>query len=121
MFKSPHRYLLSIMVLRIKNFRCKACLGLFDWEKKRKRNIFFNITYGLSDNLKTTDQILNYDNLSQKITNFLEQNSFDLIENLTYSLTDCLAKEKNIEWIELECIKPDALTNAAMVSVVCKK
>jgi FolB domain-containing protein len=109
------------MIVKIKNFRCKATLGFFDWEKKNKRNILLNIAYGLSDSQKTIQQTLDYDVLAQKINHFLDKNSFDLCENLAYSLSDYLSKEKNIEWVELECIKPNALENAEQVSVVCRK
>lgn len=109
------------MIVKIKNLRCKVYLGIFEWERKRKRNIFLNISYNISDSSKTQKEILDYDMLSKKITKFLGNRSFELIENLSFELADFLAKEKNILWVEVECCKPHALTNAKTVCVLCKK
>ena len=109
------------MIVKIKNLRCKAYLGLFAWEKKTKRNIILNLAYSLSQSQVSINSTLDYDQLCQKIVNFLYSNSFELVENLTYSLADLLSQEKNIAWIEVECIKTGALASADEVSVSCKK
>ena len=109
------------MIVKIKNLRCKVYLGVFEWEKKKKRNIFLNIAYSYNKNVITKQQILDYDNISKIIADFLEKNYFQLLETLTQSLTDFLIMQKNIEWVEVECIKPQALVGAKEVSVIYKK
>lgn len=110
-----------LMVVKITNLRCKAYLGFFEWEKKRKRNILLNIAYSYTTSVTTKQQILDYDSISQLIAEFLEKNSFELLETLTQNLTDFLGMQANIAWIEIECIKPLALVGAKEVSVTCKK
>ena len=109
------------MIVKINKIYYKGYLGFYSYEKKKKRVIYFNVAYKIADEEKNINQILNYEKLTKKIRNFLDENSFELIENLTYKLTNYLSLEKNIHWIEVECIKPIAFSGAEKVSVYYKK
>ena len=90
-------------------------------KKKQKRNIIFNLQYQLKDfssSKITMEETVDYEKITEQIAIFLKENSFELVESLVFQVVNLLKKNKNIEWIRVECVKPCALMNAESVSVV---
>ena len=100
-------------IINIKDLKIEAIHGVYDEEKKNPQLFVFNAKIYLnflkaakSDDLKDT---LSYCDIMQDINDFAKNNSFNLIETLSYRCALMLIlKYRQIEKIELEVQKPDA-------------
>ena len=99
--------------IEIKNLEVMATHGVLDFEKEKAQPFVFNATIFVnflnaakSDDIKDT---LSYCDIMQDISDFATNNSFNLIETLTYKCALHLIKKYPcIEKITLSCSKPQA-------------
>ena len=101
--------------IEIKNLEIMATHGVLDFEKTKAQPFVFNATIFVNflnaaktDNLNDT---ISYCDIMQDIKDFATNNSFNLIETLTYKCALFLIKKYPcIEKITLACSKPQALS-----------
>jgi len=111
-----------MFVITISNLRISTILGVYDWEKEKKREVILNIKLVIknndsfdSDNLNDT---VDYNSLSQQIIERSEKMNFNLIERLVAAIgRDILAFDPKIHSAILEAIKVGAVKGADSVGV----
>lgn len=112
-------------VMFIQGLKLHAQIGTHAWEKQIKQLIIFDaeLTFDLaraakSDQLEDT---LDYSILCKKITEFLEEYSFNLIEALADALAKFILREFKITHITLRVAKPAAQPHLQAAGVVVKR
>ncbi len=99
--------------IKINKIKFKANHGVFTFEKENGQYFYLSINIKTSfeetlfdDNLNNT---IHYGYISEDAINFLQENTFDLIETAIYRLSDFLfSKYNKIDELELEIFKPYA-------------
>ena len=111
------------MLVRIKNLKLKAIIGIDNWERKKKQTVVINIEYEIkntkahkTDNIKDT---LNYRTLTKEIIEYVKSSRFQLLEKLTGNILKIILKDKRISQAKVEIDKPGALRFSDSVSVEC--
>jgi FolB domain-containing protein len=104
------------MQINIKNLKFKTFVGIHPHEKANKQTIELNVKFNLDDTLKfekdDISETIDYDSLSKDLEKYISSQHFNLIEKMAYNSAHYLLEKFDLKNIELEVIKPDALSNA---------
>jgi len=109
----------------IEGLKVKTIIGAYDWEQSIKQTLLLDLE--LFTDIRpaaTTDdltQALDYTSISLKITEFLEQSHFQLIETVAEEVAALLLKNFKIMELALKVSKPSALESAANVAVYIRR
>ncbi len=105
----------------VKQLAMTTTIGVYDWEKEIKQSLFLDIEMfgdfsqaGASDML---DDTIDYAAVSSRITSFVEQNSFELIEKVAEAVAELILTEFKPAKVHLTLQKPGAVANAQSVGV----
>ena len=108
-------------IIFINGLKVDAVIGVFDWEKKIKQPLIFDLELGWNikpaasnDDLSKT---LDYAQISVDIENFTLEKPVELVETLAENLASFLMNKYHIPWLSLVINKPDAVSNAVSVGV----
>ena len=109
----------------VKNLVVDAVIGVYDWERKIRQRLEFDITMtfdisaaALSDDL--TDA-LDYAAVSQRVTKLVEASEYQLLEALVKSCADVIIDEFDVAKVLIEVRKPGAVPNADCVGIVLEQ
>lgn len=109
----------------IEGLEAEAIIGVFDWEREVKQKVVLDLQMKW-DNKKAalTDSLeyaLDYNAISLKLVDFIENSSFQLIEALAENVADILITDFNVPELELKLSKPAAVNAAENVAVKIKR
>ncbi|MDA7606703.1 dihydroneopterin aldolase [Pelagibacteraceae bacterium] len=100
-------------------------IGIHDFEKEKKQQIRFNIEISVNPLLKATennlDNIVNYENIINKIKLITQKKHYNLLETLAEDIFSNLFISKNIIKIKLRIEKPEIIKDASSVGVEITK
>lgn len=110
------------MIITIKNLHARTLIGVWDWERQRKRDLILNITLDVdfsdareSDALKDT---VNYIDIEKLIIDYLEEAESQLLEHLLHQVGKRIIDEHpKVNSVTLEADKVGAMRQADSVSV----
>lgn len=109
-------------VMTIKNLKAMTILGVYEWEKRQKREVILNISAhlddtGAGDSDDMADSV-DYAMVEEQVVRRLESGSYNLIEKLVKDVGALiLSLDKRISSVKIEADKPGALKQADSVSV----
>lgn len=110
--------------LEIIGLRVATRIGVHEWEQRIKQRLLIDINLQLdcrdvNENLANT---IDYNTLCQAVTEFVESNSFKLIETVAERIVALIQNDFQITLpVTVRVSKPDAIKNAANVSIVIKR
>ena len=109
----------------IEGLEADTVIGIHDWERRIRQTLSFDIELGFDNRVPAaTDQVadtLDYDAISQRITVFVQQSQFGLVETLAERCAALVLAEFNVSWLRLKLSKPGAVRNARAVGVVIER
>lgn len=109
----------------IRNLRIETTIGIHDWEKRIRRPVVLDLEMG-SDTARAaaTDRIddaLDYEAVTRRLTQFVSQSRFELVETLAERCATILTVEFRIPWVRLSVRKPGAVGEGVDVGVVIER
>ena len=113
------------MLIKIKNLKLKTSLGVYEWEKKDKREIIINaeIETDYTDSL-SSDKLcdaIDYDIIIEKIKNLVSKNHFHLIEKISYEIMKKIMEDKRIKRCRLELDKVRVVPDVESFAIVIEE
>ena len=109
----------------IRGLLVRGILGLNDWEREKKQDIFISLTLqtdcraaGASDDVGDT---LNYRTLTKAILAYVESSAHYLVEALATAIARICVVEFGAEEVVVKVEKPGALRFAASVGVEIRR
>jgi len=113
------------MIIKIKNFKLKTIVGIYDWEQDFQREILINAKIHtnstkakISNNISDT---IDYDLIINKIKQFVINNKFQLIEKMASDILDLIMEDKRIKKCEIELDKIGVVSGVESFSVTISK
>lgn len=112
-------------IVFIRGLVVETIVGVHDWEKRAPRPVVLDIDMG-SDcaHAAASDRIvdaLDYDAVTRRLTRFVSQGRFELVETLAEGCVAILHDELAIPWVRLSVHKPGALGEGVDVGVVIER
>ncbi|HIL93316.1 MAG TPA: dihydroneopterin aldolase [Cycloclasticus sp.] len=112
-------------IIFLRNLRIETIIGIFDWERKVKQTVFFDIEMATdirkaaaSDHI---DDTLDYKSLSKAMIDFVEQSNFQLVETLAEKVAELIINDFNVPWLKLTLNKKGALRHADDVGIIIER
>lgn len=105
----------------IQQLAVKTTIGVYEWEKKIKQTLLFDITM-LHDTMAAAksdhiDDALDYFEVSKQVTEYVQDHSFELIETVANRVAELILSQFNVSQVSIKLLKPGAVENAASVGV----
>ncbi|WP_199609428.1 dihydroneopterin aldolase [Flocculibacter collagenilyticus] len=105
----------------ITQLKTDTTIGVYDWEKKIKQSLYFDIEMltdtsvaAKNDDIKAA---VNYAEVSEKVTKYVESRAFELIETVCEQLAQLILTSFNVQQVTIKVDKPGAVENAQSVGV----
>ncbi len=109
--------------IQIKALTVATHIGVHAWEQKILQRLSIDITIpsDFSQCNDTLANIIDYERLCHFVTNYVESNSFQLIETVADKLAALIKAEFNIAQLTLSVSKPQAIKNAGDIRVTVNR
>ena len=112
-------------IISLKGIRVDCVLGVWKWERHIRQKVVINIDMATniskaaaSDQLEDT---LDYKGVSKRISAFVTDSKFNLVETLAQRIAGILSEEFSIPWCRVEVEKPAALRGVRNVSITIER
>ena len=107
--------------LQINQIKLEAVIGIHPWEQQMRQTLWCDLVLATdTKSIAADDQItaaIDYDKLTQHLTEFVSQSRCQLIETLVEQIADTLLHNFSTHWIKVTLSKPGALVNAKQVAI----
>lgn len=105
--------------LQISTLKIMTRIGVHAWEQRIMQPLLIDICIPMDmkachDALENT---IDYDQLCQRVTTFVETNTFRLIETVAENVVRLIKQDFNVGELSVSVSKPNAIKNAGNVSV----
>jgi 7,8-dihydroneopterin aldolase/epimerase/oxygenase len=105
--------------------KTEAIIGIFDWERQVKQTVIVDIEFSadirkaaLSDSI---DDTLNYKRVAKRLSAFVEESKFHLVETLAEHVAMLILEDFGITWVRISLSKPGAIRNSHDVGVMLER
>lgn len=110
-------------ILEISALQVKTRIGVHAWEQQIHQTLLIDITLPLdcracNDELEKT---LDYDTLCKSVTDFVENQSFQLIETVAGKVAALIKENYPVEEVTVAVSKPQAVKNAGNIKISIRR
>jgi dihydroneopterin aldolase len=111
--------------LFIRELKVETIIGFLDWERRVKQNVSIDLELATdARRAAQTDAVrsaLNYDDLARRLTDFVGQSQFHLVESLAEAVARIALQEFGAPWVKVTIAKPGAVDGARDVGIVIER
>jgi dihydroneopterin aldolase len=112
-------------IVYIRDLRIDATIGVYEWERRTRQTLVIDIDVGI-DNRKAAasdeiDDTICYGTVARRITAFVEESRFKLVETLAERIAEILRKEFKVSWLRLKINKQGAVRGVRDVGVIIER
>ncbi len=109
----------------LRDLEIDATIGIFEWEKRIKQKVRIDLEMA-TDIVKAAktdhiDDTLDYKAIAKRVTEFVEESRFELIETLIEKVAELLLQEFDIPWIRVTMSKPGAVRGSRDVGIIIER
>jgi len=112
-------------IIFLHGLKIDTVIGIFDWERRIKQTVIFDIDMATdiskaaaSDHI---DDTLNYKAVAKRLTEFVGDSEFQLVETLAERSAELVFKEFGVTWLRLRVNKRGAVRGADDVGVLIER
>jgi FolB domain-containing protein len=109
----------------IEGLEADTVIGIHDWERRIRQTLRLDMELGFDNRVPAaSDDVadtLDYDAISRRITAFVRESEFGLVETLAERCAALVIEEFGVAWLRLKLSKPGAVRNAAAVGVIIER
>lgn len=112
-------------IIFIRELRVDTVIGIYDWERRIRQVVVLDLELGAdirraagSDEI---DDTLSYKAVAKRVSAFVSDSEFLLLEALAESVAELLIAEFRVPWLRLRVAKPGAVTGARDVGVLIER
>jgi 7,8-dihydroneopterin aldolase/epimerase/oxygenase len=109
----------------IRDFRCEAWIGIYEWEQAAPQVLEFNIEYGLpSSQASQSDSIndtINYGTVVERVRALLAHDRYQLLEKLAERVASLLTQELGAPWVKVSVAKINHVKGVARLGVSIRR
>ena len=109
----------------IEGLEIDTLIGIYDWERRIRQTLIFDIEMSFDNRLPAaSDDIaltLNYKDVSKRLTEYVSESSFGLVETLAERCASLILEEFGVAHVRLKLSKPGAVRGARVVGVIIER
>ncbi|MFQ3304102.1 dihydroneopterin aldolase [Candidatus Njordibacter sp. Uisw_039] len=100
-------------------------IGIFDWEREIRQKVVLDVEMAVdispSAATEDIDRTVSYKDVSDRLTQFIEQSEFLLVETMAEEIAGLILAEFAVPFVRIKLGKPDAIANACDVGVIIER
>jgi len=109
----------------LRGLEVQAVVGIWDWERNVTQKVVIDLEMA-SNNRKAaaTDRIedtLDYKRVAKRVSAFVEQSKYQLVETLTERIAEIVVSEFDIPWVRVCVSKPGAIRGSNDVGICIER
>lgn len=108
-------------IIFIRGLRIDTVIGIYDWERSINQTVILDVEMSTDIRKAAASQsvsdTLDYHAISLRLTAFIQEQKFLLLETLAERCAEILQHEFHVQWLRLCVTKPTAVTSAQGVGV----
>ena len=110
-------------MLQISALSTKTHIGVYEWEQRILQSLLLDIRIPMDVSTcnNALENTVDYDTLCQRVTAFVESNSFTLIEMVAEGVAALIKDEFHIKELIVSVSKPHAVKNAGNISITISR
>ncbi len=112
-------------IVYIQDLRIETIIGIFDWEREQKQTVSLDLEMATDIRAAAASEditkTLDYKSISKRISSFIKQSEFLLIETMAQKTAELVLEEFPVPWLRLRVGKPGAVTGAKDVGVIIER
>ncbi|WP_456444331.1 dihydroneopterin aldolase [Thiolapillus sp.] len=112
-------------IIFVRQLELEAVIGIHDWEREKPQPLIMDIELAAdTGRAAASDRIqdaLDYYAVCERITRYVSNSRFQLVESLAQGCADVLLGEFQVRWLRIVLHKPQAVDNAASVGVIIER
>ncbi|HET8710686.1 MAG TPA: dihydroneopterin aldolase [Spongiibacteraceae bacterium] len=105
----------------IRGLRIETIIGIYDWERCVRQVVVLDVEMAADIRAAAVSQsvgdTLDYHAIAMRLTTFIQEQKFRLLETLVERCAELLQREFSIVWLRLCVTKPTAVRAASAVGV----
>jgi len=105
----------------ITGLEVETTIGVYDWEQNINQSLIIDLELScdIRDAARNDDlsKAIDYADISNRISQYLQESHFQLIETVAERIAELVLSEFNIKEVSLSVSKPQAIENAKNVGV----
>jgi dihydroneopterin aldolase len=109
----------------IEGLEIDTLIGIYDWERRIRQSLVFDIEMAFDNRIPAaSDDIaltLNYKDVSKRLSEYVGQSGFGLVETLAERCAAIILDEFNVSCVRLKLSKPGAVRGARAVGVIIER
>ncbi|HAT1967028.1 TPA: dihydroneopterin aldolase [Legionella pneumophila] len=109
--------------LNITALSVETKIGVYGWEQRINQRLLIDISipFDFKDCKDSLSNTLDYADLCQTVTQFVESTSFQLIETVAEQIAQLIKQKYPVSKVSVAVTKPHAVKNAAGIQVVVNR
>ncbi|MCR4302211.1 MAG: dihydroneopterin aldolase [Sulfuricaulis sp.] len=112
-------------IIYLHDLKIECIIGVWEWERRIKQTIILDLDMAadirraaVSDKIGDT---LNYKAVSKRLSDFVGNSQFQLVETLAEKIAELLLAEFKIQWVRVRVNKKGAVRGAGNVGVIIER
>lgn len=105
----------------IRDLTLNMFLGIYDHEKHNTQRVIFNIELNVESNfgkdLKSIDDVVSYEHISNEVKRISQAKNYELAEELAEEIASLCLMDQHVICAHITIEKPDIIENAKSVGV----
>ncbi|MGI9333601.1 MAG: dihydroneopterin aldolase [Gammaproteobacteria bacterium] len=112
-------------IIFISDIRAETVIGVYDWEREIRQQVVMDLELGgdcaRAAQTDAVEDTLDYKAISKRVSGFVEESSFKLVETLADRTAEMVMREFGVQWLRLRLNKKGALRGASDVGVIIER
>lgn len=109
----------------LRDLRVETIVGIWDWERAVPQTVSIDLEMaadaGQAAARDTIEATLDYKGVSKRITTFVAESRFQLIETMAEGIADIITREFQVPWVKVAVHKPWAVRGSRDVGIVIER
>jgi dihydroneopterin aldolase len=109
----------------LRDLRIRTVVGIWEWERRLPQVVSIDLDMAADISRAaasdTIDDTLNYKAVTKRITSFVEESRFDLIETMAERIAEIIQGEFAVPWVRVAVHKPWAIRGSRDVGVMIER
>jgi len=112
-------------IIFLRGLKIETIIGIYEWERRIRQTILLDLEMGTDiRSAAATDCIadtLDYKAVSKRVTAFVENSEFLLVETLAERIAALILEEFPTPWVKVSLNKKGAISGASDVGVIIER
>ncbi len=112
-------------IIYLNDLRIEALIGVFDWERRIRQSLVFDIEMATdirraaeTDDLQYT---LDYGAVAARVIEFVEASEYRLVETLVEKVASIIREEFHVPWVRIRINKQGAVPGVRDIGVIIER